>query len=220
MSSDKIVLQAEKRETSGKKVRALRRNGFVPGTVYERGKDSLSVQIEYMPLYKVWQQAGKHHAVELSIDGKSHLAIIKDVSHDPVKATLSHVSFHAINKNEKIDAEVPLQMVGQAPASVAGLLVRLNTDHVVVKGLPADIPDVIEVDVSNVATEDDDVRASALIIPSNVEAVDLDPEMVIVSVSVPRAEVEKEAEEEVDAADVPSDNGGDKPTEEASENAE
>ena len=212
MSSDKITLQAEKRELTGKKLKTLRAQGKIPATMYERGKDSVNVQVAYMPLLKVWKQAGKHHPVELNVDGQNHLTMIKDVDYDPVKGTLSHLAFHAINKNEKVEAEVPLQMIGQAPAQIAGLLVRLNTDHVVVKGLPNDIPNVIEIDVTGVVTEDDDLRMSAVKVPSNVELMHDDMEAVVVSVSVPRAEVEKEAEEEVAAADVPSDNGGEKPT--------
>ena len=216
MSSEKIVLLAEKREASGKQVKALRKAGKIPATVYEKGKESINVQVEYLPLERVVRKAGKHHPVELNFDGKDHLTMIKDVAHDPVRGTLSHVAFHAINKNEKVEAEVPLHMVGQAPAQVAGLLVRLNIDHVAVKGLPNKIPDSIEIDITGVATEDDDIRMSALNIPSSVELLEDDPEAVIVSVTVPRAEVEKEAEEEVSAADVPSDNGGEKPENEAS----
>jgi large subunit ribosomal protein L25 len=213
MSSDKIVLTADKRETTGKKVKALRRDGQIPATIYEKGKESLNVQLSYMPLLKAWHKAGKHHPIELTVDGTTHLTMIKDVAHDPVKTTLTHVSFHAINKNDKVEAEVPLHMAGQAPASAMGLLVRLNVDHVVIKGLPNDIPNSIEVDISEIKTEEDDVRATELVIPSNVEMIDMDPDQVIVSVTVPRAEVEKEPEEEVDASEVPSDNGGQKPAE-------
>ena len=210
MSNETITLNADKREATGKKVKSLRKAGQVPATLYEKGKDSLSLQLTYLPLVKAWQKAGKHHPIELMVDGKKHMAMIKDVAHDPVKATLTHVSFHAIKMNQPIEAEVPIRMNGQAPASGLGLLVRLNIDSVMVKGLPNAIPDAIEIDVSNVATEDDDVRMNALTAPEGVELLSVDPEAVLVSVTVPRAEVEKETEEEVSAADVPSDNGGEK----------
>lgn len=210
MSNETIALSADKREATGKKVKSLRKAGQVPATLYEKGKDSLSVQLAYLPLVKAWHKAGKHHPIELSIDGKKHMAMIKDVSYDPVKASLTHVSFHAIKMNQPIEAEVPIHMTGQAPASQAGLLVRLNIDNVKVKGLPNNIPDSIEVDISAVATEEDDVRMSVLKAPDGVELIDVDPEAVLISVTVPRAEVEKETEEEVSAADVPSDNGGEK----------
>ncbi len=212
MSSETIALAADKREATGKQVKALRAAGQVPATIYEKGKDSLNVQLTYLPLVKAWHKAGKHHPIELTIDGKKHFTMIKDVSFDPVKATLTHVSFHAIKMNVAVEAEVPLHMVGQAPASVAGLLIRLNIDHVAVKGLPNNIPDAIEIDVTGVATEDDDIRMSAVKVPSDVELLEDDMESVVVSVTVPRAEVEKEAEEVV-AADVPSENGSEQKAE-------
>lgn len=212
MSSETIALVADKREATGKQVKALRAAGHVPATIYEKGKDSLNVQLTYLPLMKAWRKAGKHHPIELTIDGKKHFTMIKDVSFDPVKATLTHVSFHAIKMNVAVEAEVPLHMAGQSPASVAGLLVRLNIDHVAVKGLPNNIPNTIEVDVTGVATEDDDIRMSQLVIPKDIELMENDPDTVVVSVTVPRAEVEKETEEAA-AADVPSENGSEQKAE-------
>lgn len=217
MSSQTISLSLSDREVTGKKVKKLRREGLVPVVIYEKGHDSIHASAVSMDLNRAYAKAGKHHALELSIGKVKKLAFVKDVDHDPVKNVLTHVAFHAIKQNEKVEAEVPIKMVGNAPASIAGLLVRLNVDHLVVKGLPANIPSSIEVDVSAVATEDDDVRASSLQIPKDVEAIDLDPERVIVSVTVPRAEVEKATEEEVDAADVPSDNGGNAEAEKTAE---
>ena len=208
--SEKIALVAEKREVSGKKVSGLRRNGNVPVVIYEKGKESVNLTVEYMPLYKAYAAAGLAHPVEISVGAKKYFTMIKDVHMDPVKHTIMHVAFHAVNANDPVEAQIPLKMVGQAPASVAGLFVHFNLDSITVKGLPNNMPDSIEVDVTGVVTEDDDIRANALVIPSNLEVIDLDPERVIISVTVPRAEVEKESEEEVSAADVPSDNGGEK----------
>lgn len=209
MSSDTMTLTAEKREVTGKKVKSIRQDGLVPAVIYEKGKESINLHIPYMPLYKAYNVVGMGQPIEITIGNKKYLTMIKDVHMDPVRHTIMHVAFHAVNANDPIEAEVHLVMVGQAPASVAGLLVRLNNEHVTVKGLPGDMPEHIEVDVSEVTTEDDDIRASSLVIPAKIELVDMDPNQVIVSVTVPRAEVEKEAEEaeEVSAADVPSAHG-------------
>jgi large subunit ribosomal protein L25 len=156
-------------------------------------------------MVKTWNKAGKHHAITLSYGSKKRLTIIKDVTLDPVKGQISHIAFQAVKLNEKIETEVPVVLEGHAPATVAGLLVHVNIDHVVVSGFPNDIPDSIVVDVSSVTTPEDDIRASELVLPKNIELV-TDADSVIVSVIVPRAEVEK-VEETVDAANVPSDNG-------------
>ena len=207
MSSTALSLQAEERTVVGKKVGALRRSGMVPAIVYERGAVSDMVSVESIQLTKVWNKAGKHHAITLNYGKKQRLTIIKDVDFDPVKGNLTHVAFHAIKMNEKIEAEVPLHLEGQAPAAVRGMLIHTNTDHVVVRALPADLPDALIVDVTVLETDDDNIHAGDLVLPKNIELV-TDPEQVIVSVVIPRAEVEKETEE-VEAAEVPSDHGAD-----------
>jgi large subunit ribosomal protein L25 len=214
--SDTIELSVDKRELTGKKVAAVRSAGHVPATVYEKGEESINISVPYLPMSKAWKKAGKGQPIYVTIDGKKRLVMIKDVHMDPVKNTIMHVAFHVVNIKEKIEAEVTLQMVGQAPASQQGLIVRLNHTTLLVKGLPTHIPDAIEIDISGVENHDDDIRASALNIPGDMEML-TDPEEVIVSVVVPRAEVEKQAEEEVSAADVPSDNGSEKPAEASSE---
>jgi large subunit ribosomal protein L25 len=205
MSGSAILLQAEERSVTGKQVKRLRKSGLVPAVVYEKGVPSDNVAVSYIPMVKTWNKAGKHHAITLSYGSKKRLTIIKDVTLDPIKGQISHIAFQAVKLNEKIETEVPVVLEGHAPATVAGLLVHVNIDHVVVSGFPNDIPDSIVVDVSSVTTPEDDIRASELVLPKNIELV-TDADSVIVSVIVPRAEVEK-VEETVDAANVPSDNG-------------
>lgn len=214
MSGSALTLQAEERSVTGKKVSQLRKTGMVPAVVYEKGVESDNVAISYIPLVKMWNKAGKHHAITLSYGKKNRLTLIKDVTFDPLKGQISHMAFQAVKLNEKISAEVPVELVGHAPATVAGLLVHVNVDHVLVSGFPNDIPDSIQVDVSAIATPDDDVRAGKLIMPKNT-TLETDEDVVVVSVIIPRAEVEKVEEAAVEnAADVPSEHGAPKTEEE------
>jgi large subunit ribosomal protein L25 len=208
MSSQTMTLSAEERTVTGKKVGSLRRDGFVPAVVYERGKASDNIMVPYMPMVKAWQSAGKNHVIQLDYKGKKRPTLIQHMTLDPVKGTIAHVAFHAIKMNEKVETEVPVRFVGNAPAAQKGLIVHQNLEAVLVKGLPADIPDAIELDVSNVAEPDDDMKVSVLVIPEKLELL-TDPETMLLSVVVPRAEVEAAAEE-VPADEVPSDNGAPK----------
>lgn len=209
MSGNALLLEAEERTVTGKKVGALRRSGLVPAVVYEKGTPSETIAISYIPFVKLWNKAGKHHTISLKYGKKERLTIIKDVTFDPVKGLVSHVAFHAIKQNEAIETEIPVHMEGLSPAVVAGLLIRTNIDHVVVKGLPGDLPDVITIDVTGVKTADDDIRAGQLQLPKGISLI-TDEDTVVVSVAVPRAEVEKVEEEVVEAAAVPSEHGSDK----------
>lgn len=207
MSKTIITLTVEKRIELGKAVKGLRKEGLVPLSMYERGHESQNLKVRYADLEKAYRAAGKHHAIELLADGKKHLVMIKEVDIDPIKGTIKHIALHAIKQNEVIEAEVPVRLDGNAPAAARGLLVRANIDTLVVRGIPGNIPDQILVDISAIETEDDDIRVQSIVVAKDVEIV-TDPETIIVSVVVPRSEIEKESEEaEAVAANVPSDNG-------------
>lgn len=211
MSSDMVKVSARKREEIGKKVKKLRADGFVPGTVYEKGKESISVAVEYVPMVKAYSAVGLSQPIELSVDKKNYLTMIKDIHMDPVRNELMHVSFHAVNKNDPVEAEVPVHLNGDAPAVSKGNFINRPNDVVSVKALPADLPEVLNVDLSGLENPGDTLTVADLDVITNVEILS-EPNMVLVVVEEPRVqEEEPEAAEAVDASDVPAANGGDKP---------
>jgi large subunit ribosomal protein L25 len=107
MSSDKITVALEKREVLGKGLAKIRQEGHVPAVIHDHGKDSIHVMGEFITLNKVYAAAGKHHPVELKVDGKQHLALIKDVDFEPTKHRMRHIVFQAIKQNEEVEAEIP-----------------------------------------------------------------------------------------------------------------
>lgn len=214
MSSKAIILQAEKREITGKKVKALRRSGKVPAVVYERGQESENIIVEALPLSRVWSAAGKHHIVQLEYAGASRLTLIKDVDFDPVKGAMTHVAFHAIKQNEKVEAEIPVEITGDVPAERLGFFLVKPMTEVQVKALPADLPDKLEVSGESLENVGDSVTVADLTVPANVEIM-TEPDRTLAVVEESRAEIEAAAEEEVaegeegaeSAADVPSEHG-------------
>jgi large subunit ribosomal protein L25 len=211
--SESIVLEAHKREITGKKVKSLRANGFVPATVYENGKESINVQVAYNLLSKAYSHAGMGQPVELSVDNKKYLTMIKDVHIDPAKNTIMHVAFHAVNANDPVEAEVPVHIEGDVPAEQQGNFIVRPNSHVEVKALPANLPEFMSVDASKLVSPGDHVTVADINPIKDVEIIS-EPELVLATVEEPRAVVEAEAEEEnVDASDVPSDNGGEKASE-------
>ncbi len=207
MSSEAVALTAQDRTVSGKKVKSLRRDGLVPAVVYARGEPSDNIMLDYMSLARAWHKAGKHHVINLSYGKKNRPTLIQHMTLDPVKGTISHVAFHAIKMNEKVETEIPVHLIGNSPAAQLGLIIHQNNESVVVKGLPGEMPDAIELDISSLVEADDNIKAEALVLPKNLELI-TELNQILVSVIVPRAEVEAVAEEEVAADAVPSDNGG------------
>lgn len=212
MSSDTITLKASERKEMGKHVKALRRSGFVPANMYERGKESQALSAESSALAKVYNAAGKHHPVELDVDGKKHLVMIKDVDIDPVKNTLRHVAFHAVNKNEKVEAEIPVRIEGEVPAERISLLVLQQTDVVLVEAIPGNLPDELLVKGELLVDETSKIHASDIKLPNGVE-LKTDPETLLFYAEIPKDQIaaaDAALEENAKpATEVEADNGTD-----------
>jgi large subunit ribosomal protein L25 len=200
MSQDEITVDLEKREVIGKGLNALRREGSVPAVIHNHGKDSLHVMGDGMALVKVYKQAGKHHAVQLKLDGKEHLAIIKDVDFEPKKNRLRHIVFQAIKQNEKIQTEVPVVLEGEIPAVKAGLMVITNVTTVEVEAFPKDLPDQITVDATKLAEIGDKLHVSDLTLPSGVTII-TEAETTVAVVEETKAQMSEEAEEAESSAE-------------------
>ena len=230
---DKITLAVDAREIHGKKVANLRKEGRVPGVVYGPGIDPLSVQVVEGDLKKVIKVAGKHTPVHLT-GSKRRIAMIKEVDIDPAKNTIQHVSFHAVRADQPVVTEVPIQLVGQGEsvAEKNGLIILQALDRVEVKALPMDLPESIEVDITNLAEAGEKVLLADAKIPEGVELVDHDDghadnedeekptirDLMVASVWEPAALEAANAATAgtaTDESEVESENGGEAPAEDA-----
>lgn len=210
MSSDIIALKLTERKELGKQVKALRRSGVVPANIYERGKESQTVSANFIEATKVYHAAGKHHPVELTVDGKKHLAMIKDVDIDPVKNVVRHINFHAVNKNDTVEAEIPVKIDGEIPAERSSYMVLQTLDTVEVEALPANLPNELLVDGALLVEIGDKVSVSDIKLPKDV-VLKTDPETTIAVVDEPKDQIAAAAADEEEgesAAEVPSENGG------------
>ena len=174
MSQDTITLDLNRREVLGKQVRQLRRDGIVPAVIHDHGKPSVHVQGDRNALIKVYQQAGKHHPVAVTADGKKYVAMIKDAEFEPRKQMLTHMVFNAVSANQKVDAEIPIHPQyaegnDSSPAERNSLLVISNIDVVMVKALPNNLPDALYYDAEKLVEVGDTVTIADLVIPKDVE---------------------------------------------------
>jgi len=189
--SDQITLAVEPRETLGKGVKRLRREGIVPGVIHDHGKESVHIQAEYQALHKVYVTAGKHHPVMVNAGSKKYTTIIKSATFDPRLNSITHIVFGAIKANEKVDAEIPVHPVyaegnDASPAERSGLIVLTQTTTVAVKALPKDLPDQLTYDAEKLVNIGDQATVADLTVPEGVE-LDIEPEHVIATVFEPSA---------------------------------
>lgn len=206
-----ISLTVQKRALHGKKVKALYRQGVVVGNLFGRGQESIPVQADYETIRKVVAEAGANHAIDITVEGAGkHLVLIKNIDREPVKGRIRHVEFHMVNRNEKVEAEVPVELVGTAPAVLAGNIIITLNDTVLVEANPTSLPDHLEANAELLKEPDDMITLADITLPAAVEFKD-EPDTPLFKVEVPRSQIEEQAEgeENVSAADVPSEHGGD-----------
>jgi large subunit ribosomal protein L25 len=174
MPQDSISLTLQPREVTGKAVRHLRRDGFIPAVIHDHGKPSVVVQAKSVDMLKVWRQAGKHHPVELKTDDQKYVALIKTAEFDPKKHLLTHVVFNAVDRNQKVEAEIPVRPHydegnESSPAERNSLIVLTQLETVQVKAIPSALPDFLEYDAEKLVDIGDSVTVADLTAPEGVE---------------------------------------------------
>lgn len=213
----KITLKAKNREITGKKVKKDRKDGILPAVLYGHGQKNLNLSVKYLDFSRVYEKAGENAIVELDIEGKNIPVLICDTQTEPMSGNFSHIDFHQVNMKEDVEANIPLEFIGESEAVKAfgGVLVR-NVEEVEVKCLPTELPSNFIIDISALKTFEDQIKISDIKIPAGVEILD-DLETVIALVERPRTEEEMASLDEKVEGDVTKVEGVVKetPTEEA-----
>ena len=213
------------RTETGKKALALREEGLVPSVIYG-GKSEILAKSPYNETEKVLKLAGYHSPIDLTVDDKKTMAIVKSVQLDPISRRIINVSFQAVSANKLVEATTPIVLINfeASDANKAHLTLDQVMEEIDVKAKPADLPKELVIDVTKLATTEDKIFVKDIVLPAGVELADkeISPETVIANVydavaeAAAREEAERAAAEaaQVEAADVPSENGA-KPEEEA-----
>lgn len=205
MSNQDISLVLEKREIVGKGLNKLKAEGKVPGVIHRPGKESVSVTGNFAELNKIYQQAGKHAPVAITVGSDKYLTIIKQAEFEPTKHLLRHIVFGTIKQNEKVHTEVPVELVGEAPALKMALLVHQNIEVLEISALPKDLVDSIKVDVSRLAEVGDKINVGDIVAPTGIEIM-TDPEHPVVTIDaahVQSTEPEETAEATAEPIETP-----------------
>jgi large subunit ribosomal protein L25 len=198
-------LPVETRQVTGKKVAALRRGGMLPGNVYGRGLDSISIQVSTDEMDKTLKFASANEVIDLKINGESvsRPVVIQKVQRHPITSSPLHAEFYQVSLTHTMHADVPLVIIGQSEAVLTynGVLMTA-VESLQVEALPLDLPSRIEVDITPLVELEQSLHVRDLPIPANVTVL-TDPEVMVVKISSPRVAVEGEEEAaEGEAAEV------------------
>jgi large subunit ribosomal protein L25 len=202
---DNLNLQASKREILGKKTRFLRRQGVTPAHLFGHGLESLALQCATPALQQIIAQAGTTRLIYLGIEGdkQPRSVFIREIQRDVCNDELLHVDFYQVKRTEKIRVDVPIVLVGEAPAmKEKGSILTHSLTSLSIESLPAKLPPQIEVDLSPIEEMGQAIHVRDIAFSPDITVL-TDPEQMVVKVSEARVveeeviAVEEEVAEEV-----------------------
>lgn len=191
-----ISVNVQERKPGKKQVKVTRTNNLVPVVIYGNGKPSQFGAIEALS-FRRDVLAHEHALFSLNYNGKSVSAVVRNLDIDYLNHKVIHADFYEVNMNVEMDATVSIRFIGEPKGIADGGVLNRVLEELHIFCLPANIPNDIEVDVSDLGI-DDRILISDLKIPTNVEVLhDLDQTVVAVAVKAeePEAVVEVVAAE-------------------------
>lgn len=178
----KTSLTVYPRTLVGRKVSKLRRSGKLPGNVYGKQVKSTAVEVPLADFTKVYQQVGETGLVELTLAGEKRPVLVQNVQLHPVSQIPLHADFRQVDLKEKIKADVPIEIVGTAPAvdQKLGVLLTL-VDEIEVEAFPTDLPEKLQIDVAKLSQVGDVIKVGDVKLPTGVTAIAM-PETEVVKI--------------------------------------
>lgn len=171
----------------------VRNAGQVPAVFYGKKEASTPISVGKTDFLKVWKDAGESSVVTLDTPNGKKESLIQDVDLDPITGTPRHADFYVFEAGHKLEVELPLEFIGVAPAvkDLGGILVKV-LHKLKVEAMPKDLPHNIEIDISGLATFEDQIIAKNISLPTGVNLKENEDEVVAL-VSAPREEKEEES---------------------------
>ena len=196
---ENIVLKANRRKVIGKQVKALRREGKLPGVIYGHGIEPTAITLDAREANKVLSSVGASTLITIDLDGDDYSVLVRDRQHHVLLRHLLHVDFQALSMTETVRASVTL-ILGEEDAPAVknfGAMIISGVESLEIECLPSDLVDRIVVDISGLESIGDSILVKDLPVPAGITILD-DPETMVVVATAPAAEEVEEPEEEIE----------------------
>jgi large subunit ribosomal protein L25 len=181
------LIEVQKRTPGGKNVnRRLRKSGIIPAVMYGPGKEPVPVSVDPDIIQDILHSESGHNSIfSINVDGsEQNNAMVKDYQLDPVLGALTHVDFIQIAMDRLLQLTVNIELVGESQGvKIDGGIMDFVTREIEVECLPADIPESIKMEVSQLKINDY-IRVKHIEVDSKVKIL-TDPEVVIVTIVPP-----------------------------------
>ncbi len=212
-----MELAVTKRDVATKP-KALREKGLLPAVLYGRAQEATPISVDRKTFEKLFHQAGESTVITLSGLGEDKDALIHEVDVDAVTGTALHADFYAIAKGQTVTVSIPLEFDGESAAvkDLGGILVKVMHE-IEIECQPKDLPHAIHVDISKLATLEDQIHVKDLVgIPASAK-ISVDMEEVVAMIDVAKDEPVEEVAADISAIETSVERG--KKEEEGAEGA-
>ena len=180
------------------KIRALRRDGKIPGVYYYHGEENVNLEIDKKNLYHALSTG--QHVFEVAINDETQYVMIKSVQYHPVTDEIMHVDLMRVRRSEKMTFTIPIVLQGDAIGVDEGGVLSQILTAIDINCLPTDVPESINVDISDLELNSTISIVDITDIPDDVEIV-TSIESTVATITPPKEEEEPVIEEEEELAE-------------------
>jgi len=215
-----VKLKAQKREITGRKVKQLRSQGLIPANIYGKKVKSLAVSLKNDEFEEVFKKVGGTEVVGLLVEEEKEERpiLIQNLQVDPITDEPLHVDLRQIILTEKVTAQIPIEIVGEAPAAQQKIGILIQTvSEIEVEALPMELPEKFVVDVSQLIKVGDEVKVKDIVVDRGKVELKAEEDLVVVKIeplAVEEVAPPPPAEEAPVEGETPETIGGEKPAEE------
>lgn len=157
----KLVLNVQTR-TKEEKLNHLRREKMIPGVVYWKKQDPISLKFDYSEFLKLHRIVWESKIFNLTLDWNNIEVLVYNVKYNPINWEFQHIDFYAVVKGQRLVTKIPLVFVWNAKATMDWAIIEEQIKEIEVKVLPKDLIDSIEVDITPLENIWDSIRISDL----------------------------------------------------------
>ncbi len=195
---DTPKLKVQKRTLIGKRVKSLRKEGQLPGVLYGAGIESMPIEVNRREASRLLSRASSSTLIELDLENESHTVLVRGVQRDVIRGDYLHVDFLKVAMDVAIRAEVPIELLGEAPAAeAAGVVLLTGITSIEVEALPADLPDRVTVNLETLEELDDSITVADLFLGEGVSILTEQDELIARPIYQAEEIIEEIVEEEL-----------------------
>ena len=193
---DQIVINAQPRSVTGKKVKLLRREGLIPLVVYGRKTEPINIQaVEFDTNRAISSAGGQLMSLQIEGEDAPRAVLARDIQRDVITGAYMHVDLYEVDVTERRQVEVSVVLVGEAPLASTGEAVLLQVlNSVQIECLPTEIMQSIELDASKMVEFSDALYVSDLSLPEGIDILTPADEMIARLQAIQEEEEEEEEE--------------------------